>query len=151
MAGARQDTDGIIPIEQLGQGMVSTIGWIGTLLRRLYEAFPRTARSQRKSTRWCSSTRSTRTSTPRGSGASCRSFAKHFPHVQVIATSHSPLIVSNLEADEVLVFVRDVDGSITCKRIAESLRGYRADQVLTSPAFGLENPLAQRVRDRSAA
>lgn len=128
--------DGIIPIEQLSQGMVSTIGWIGTLLRRLYEAFSNSARPEHEPALVLVDEIDAHLH-PGWQQRIVPLVRKHFPNVQVIATSHSPLIVSNLEPDEVLVFSRGDEGQISHARVEEPLRGYRADQVLTSRAFGL--------------
>lgn len=129
--------DGTIPIEQLSQGMVSTIGWIGTLLRRLYEAFPDSAEPELEHALVLVDEIDAHLH-PTWQRRIVPLVRAQFPNVQVIATSHSPLIASNLEPDELIVFRRADDGRITAARVDEPLRGYRADQVLTSDAFGLD-------------
>src|SRR5262249_31074632 len=63
---------------------------------------------------------------------------EHFPALQVIASTHSPLVVGNLEAGELIKFTRDQAG-ISVERLTESFKGHRADQILTGNAFGLES------------
>ena len=61
-----------------------------------------------------------------------------FPKLQIIATTHSPLIVAGLKASEVFVAMREPDhqtAAITHAPI--EFEGMRADQLLTSPLFGL--------------
>ena len=72
-----------------------------------------------------------------------RLLREQFPKIQFIGTSHSPLCASgsaDLEDGEYRLVVLDRDkdnGSVEVNELA-SLRGLRADQVLTSTAFGLE-------------
>jgi predicted ATP-binding protein involved in virulence len=60
-----------------------------------------------------------------------------FPRVQFIATTHSPLIVSNIEPAAVYHFRREVGGLIRFEQPKVAVQGLRADQILTSPLFGL--------------
>lgn len=130
--------DGVIPIERLSQGMVSTLCWIGTLLRRLYEAFPNSPAPERERALVLIDEIDSALH-PSWQQRVVSLVRERFPNVQVIATSHSPLIASNMEPDEVVVLMRDDKQRITATRVTEPLRGYRADQVLTSGAFGLKS------------
>ena len=38
--------DGDVPIDQLSQGTLSVIGWVGTLLERMYEIYDDTERPE---------------------------------------------------------------------------------------------------------
>ncbi|MDM8523307.1 AAA family ATPase [Desulfococcaceae bacterium HSG8] len=77
-----------------------------------------------------------------------------FPKVQFIATTHSPLCAAgtaDLNDDEnQLLRLHKKDSEQTELNIIPSLRGFRADQVLTSEAFGLattRNPdLAEKLK-----
>ncbi len=63
---------------------------------------------------------------------------KRFPQLQVIATTHSPLVVGNMEPGEVIRVQRGSDPSqIEVGPMDSSFQGWRADQILTSQAFGL--------------
>jgi len=64
-----------------------------------------------------------------------------FPRMQFIATTHSPLIVGGLSPEQIIRLRREEadQGRVVVVSMEESLQGLRADQILTSPAFGLES------------
>jgi hypothetical protein len=149
--------DGVISIDQLSQGMNSIIAWVGNLLQRMYDihqgsddpaaqgAFvlideldahlhPAWQRLVPKLTR------------------------THFPKVQFLSTSHSPLVVGNLEAGELFVSSREPrtlpDGTdrlvATIEAAEVDPQGLRADQILTSPLFGLMTSRSPKLDDIAA-
>jgi len=63
-----------------------------------------------------------------------------FPQAQFVASSHSPLVVSGLTRNEILVFSRDASEAhrVLVDRPSGDLKGWRVDQILTSLAFGLD-------------
>ena len=128
--------DGVIPLEQLSLGMVSTIGWIGTLLRRLAEAYPDSDTPELEPALVLIDEIDAHLH-PSWQQRLVPLVRQRFPNLQVIAASHSALITNNLGPNEVVVLSRDDNGRITSKRLTETLQGLRADQVYTSPAFGL--------------
>ena len=65
---------------------------------------------------------------------------RHLPGVQIIATTHSPLIVGSLKVDE-LVRLRRRHGVIEADSLETSFQGWRADQILTGPAFDLDTTI----------
>jgi predicted ATP-binding protein involved in virulence len=88
--------------------------------------------------------------------------ARTLPRLQFVLTSHSPLVVSTLRPENILLMEREEpspDGwpSIKPRRLDESTFGLSADQLLASPYFGLPSsraPEAERKRlelaDRAA-
>lgn len=66
---------------------------------------------------------------------------EQFPSMQIVATSHTPLVasgVADIEGSILIRLERDDSGSISASVLdREELQGKRADQVLTSEAFGL--------------
>jgi hypothetical protein len=62
-----------------------------------------------------------------------------FPNLQVVATTHSPLLVAGMARDEVRIAQRAPDGGRDVFIVEPPLafEGMRADQILTSPLFGL--------------
>jgi len=62
-----------------------------------------------------------------------------FPEVTFIATTHDPLCLHGLDDGEVHVLYRDSDGRIGLVPDLPSIRGMRADQLLTSDYFGLNS------------
>lgn len=62
---------------------------------------------------------------------------KAMPNVQFVATTHDPLCLRGMRADEVQVFVRDEANRIEVLSGLPDVRGLRAEQLLTSDYFGL--------------
>jgi hypothetical protein len=67
---------------------------------------------------------------------------KLLPNVQVIATTHSPLVVAGLEVEEVTRFMRDQAGMVVQVPLDKDMTEGRADQILTGDLFGLDSTLA---------
>jgi hypothetical protein len=61
-----------------------------------------------------------------------------FPKMQFIVTSHSPF-VAQAASDGGLIVLRaaEAEGAVEAQRPVDSVKGWRADQILTSPLFGL--------------
>jgi energy-coupling factor transporter ATP-binding protein EcfA2 len=83
---------------------------------------------------------------------------QQFPKTQIIASTHTPLAASGIVDEEdslLLKLEQQVNGSINLKVLdKELLAGKRADQVLTSEAFGLittRNPGSEDEFDRYTA
>jgi hypothetical protein len=64
------------------------------------------------------------------------------PNVQIIASTHSPLVVAGLDVQEMTRFDRDADGAVVQVPIDRDMTVGRADQILTGDLFGLESTLA---------
>jgi hypothetical protein len=64
-----------------------------------------------------------------------------FPAVQFLATTHSPLVLGNLEVDEVVGLRRDHDGTVVVERPKMPLKGMGVAGLLTSDLFGLHSQL----------
>lgn len=62
-----------------------------------------------------------------------------FPNVTFIATTHDPLCLRGLDDGEVAVLVRDERQNIDRLRELPSIKGLRAEQLLTSDYFGLSS------------
>ncbi|WP_165223696.1 AAA family ATPase [Aquisphaera insulae] len=62
-----------------------------------------------------------------------------FPKMQFIVTSHSPF-VAQAATDDGLIVMRPTgkDGAVEAHRPEVSVKGWRVDQILTSPLFGLD-------------
>jgi HEAT repeat protein len=66
-----------------------------------------------------------------------RDLGAAFPNVQFIATSHSPIIAGSVPEESLLVLRGGGMGGVMVSSEALSVRGWRADQILTSDLFGL--------------
>ena len=64
-----------------------------------------------------------------------------FPNVQFIATTHDPLCLRGMDDGEVVVLQRDPGGRVESLQGLPSVKGMRADQILTSDYFGLSSTI----------
>ncbi|ATB35748.1 hypothetical protein CYFUS_001162 [Cystobacter fuscus] len=80
------------------------------------------------------------------------SLSRAFPRLQFVLTSHSPLVVSTLSSQNVLLLEeRERAGGVTATEVlrpGEELYGLSADQILTSQSFGLESSRDERFFER---
>jgi hypothetical protein len=191
--------DSIVPIEAISQGTAAVMAWVGTLLERLYEVGGEDGRPED----WPALVLIDEIDAhmhPEWQRVLVERLRDLFPNVQVLATTHSPLIVGSMDPKGIMVARRDVarariegvaevtlpdsDGlQSTCTEIAiqgaddrqeerlppfaellvktgdnirvgqslsrtemiqltpleVDLRGWRADQILTGPAFDLNS------------
>jgi hypothetical protein len=129
--------DGPIPIELVSQGMTSLLSWIGVLVQRIFEIRGATARLDEAYALVLMDEIDAHMH-PAWQQMLAFNLQSVFPKVQFLASTHSPLIVAGMAAEEIFVVQRDPE----TRRVALShptgdLKGLRADQILTSPAFGL--------------
>lgn len=66
------------------------------------------------------------------------------PRVQYIVTTHDPLCLRGMDDGEVVVLQRDTAGRIVSLEDLPSIKGMRADQLLTSDYFGLSSTVDPR-------
>jgi hypothetical protein len=135
--------DGVVRLDHLSQGMNSILAWVGTLLQRMYDIYGDSENPAHQGAFVLIDEVDAHLH-PSWQRMLPSLVRRHFPNVQCLATSHSPLLAAGLEADELLVARREprvTDG--VQRTVAEIQRtnvdteGMRADQVLTSPLFGL--------------
>jgi hypothetical protein len=129
-----------IPLEALSQGTISLIGWIGILMQRLYQVFG-TDGDPTQSYALILIDELDAHMHPRWQRTVVSNLSKAFPNAQFIATTHSPLLVSGLPAQQVVRFVRDKSGAAVVLPIAPDMTLGYTDQVLTSLLFGLSPAL----------
>lgn len=75
--------------------------------------------------------------------------AEAFPRLQFVFTSHSPLVASSVERQNVFVTDTDEDGAAMVKQLDESVFGRSAEQLLLSSYFGLETTRAEAFQDEA--
>lgn len=131
--------DAEVPLSAVSQGMSSILNWIGVLLQRMYDVFPQSPAPEHESAivlideidahlhpQW-----------QRQLVALTRS---HFPNVQVIASSHSPLLAGAVKREELRVLARhDQTGEIQVSIPQEDLHGHKAEDILVSSLFSLSS------------
>ncbi len=67
-----------------------------------------------------------------------------FPQIQFIATAHSPLMAQATKGAN-LVVLRQECGQVVIENNPEAVEGWRVDQILTSPLFGLSSSRSPHV------
>lgn len=133
-------SDGEVPMDYLSQGMNSTMGWAGIVIQRLAEIYadqddPTKQRALLLIDEIDSHLH------PEWQMSIVPILKEYFPNAQVIATTHSPLIVGNLDEHEVIRVGRS-EGGLVVEHLPQSFIGYRADQVLTDAPFELDSTRA---------
>jgi hypothetical protein len=128
--------DGSLPIEALSQGMTSLYSWVGILLQRLFEIHE----SSDDPTKHHAIVLMDEVDAhmhPKWQKSIVAHLKEIFPRLQMIVSTHSPLIVAGMKPTEVARFDRNKAGAVVHVRIEQDMLLGRADQVLTTPAFGL--------------
>ena len=72
---------------------------------------------------------------------------KHFPKLQIFATTHSPFVVAGLKAGQVHLLKRDEHGSVTASTNTEDVIGWTADEILRT-MMDVDEPTDQLTVDR---
>jgi hypothetical protein len=130
--------DGSVHLDQVSQGMSSLLGWVGTSLQRMYEMWPDEEHPEHGPAIFLVDEIDAHLH-PEWQQVLVRLLSQNFPYSQFIATTHSSLVVAGMKSAEVLIARRDENDatqlSVTTAPI--ELEGLRADQILTSPLFGL--------------
>ncbi len=140
--------DGIVPIEAVSQGTASLIGWIGVILRRLYNLYGDQSEPRRKYTLVLIDEIDAHMH-PEWQRLLPTKIRELFPNLQIVASTHSPLIVTSLESEEIIRLTRDPKTrKIRAGAPAYDVRLYRSDQILTSPLFGLGSSLSPAMEDQ---
>jgi predicted ATPase len=124
-----------VPLTQLSDGYLSTIAWIGDFVSRLSSAFPDIKNIfDAEGVVLVDEIESHLH--PSWQREIVNKLRNLFPHIQFIFTTHSALIAAGAKAGELYVLQKR-DGSVYLESVHD-VRGWRADQILTSFAFGLE-------------
>ncbi|WP_440639810.1 AAA family ATPase [Bradyrhizobium sp. PUT101] len=138
--------DGPLSLDFVSQGMSSTIGWVGVLFQRLLDIYKDSGTPESEAGLLLIDEIDSHLH-PEWQRLLCPKVKQLFPKLQVIATTHSPLMVANSEAGELMRIQRD-GAELTVEPITISLEGYRADQILTTNAFGLTTTRGVKTEER---
>jgi hypothetical protein len=130
-----ETSDGTIGLGMLSQGMTDVIGWAGVLLQRLYEINPAAPRPQEHPALVLVDELDAHLH-PEWQRKVLPALRNAFPNIQLIATTHSPLVAGSAEPGELIHLRRDENG-VRAERLIEDFGGWRSDQILTSRAFDL--------------
>jgi energy-coupling factor transporter ATP-binding protein EcfA2 len=133
--------DGQIPIEALSQGMTSLYSWVGILVQRMFEIHEDAADPSSMHGIVLMDEIDAHMH-PLWQSTLVKKLRRLFPNVQMLVSTHSPLIVGGLETSEIERYERGPDGRVRASQIKECMTQGRADQVLTSELFGLPTTTA---------
>ncbi len=139
--------DELVPFDQLSQGMSSLLAWVGVLIQRMNEVYGDDPSSLERPALVILDELDAHLH-PEWQRQLVPVIRRHFPNVQLIATTHSPLVVSALDMRSVLSVTRHRQ-QIEVRRAEENLTGLRADQVLTSELFGLQSTRSVRYGEKT--
>ena len=73
---------------------------------------------------------------------------KHFPKLQIFATTHSPFMVAGRSAGQVHLLNRDANGVVTATTNERDVIGWTADEILRT-MMGVDEPTDQLTVDRA--
>lgn len=132
--------DGEVPIEALSQGTASLMGWVGTILQRLYEVYGEDEDPTQRYVLVLIDELDAHLH-PVWQQTLAQKLTSILPNAQFIATTHSPLIVGGMPPEQVILLVRDEEGVVQRLEVTEEMTLGRADQVLTGELFGLRTTL----------
>lgn len=132
--------DAIIPLDYVSQGMISVVAWVGTLLQRMYAVRAKSEDPTKEAAIVLIDELDAHLH-PEWQQEIVARLKAQFPNVQFIATTHSPLVVAGLSREEVFLAARDPEDASRITVIPSPIHfeGLRADQILTSPLFGLSS------------
>ncbi|MBT2246823.1 AAA family ATPase [Sphingobium sp. BHU LFT2] len=143
--------EGPVPFDELSQGMASVFNWVGLLVQRLFSVCSLSENPAEEPAIVLIDEIDAHLH-PDWQRRLVELTKRHFPNLQLIVTSHSALLAGALHADEIRVLERRPDRKgVYLFPHPIDLYGRRAQDILTSPVFGLEsdrNPeLERKVRD----
>ena len=72
---------------------------------------------------------------------------KHFPGLQIFATTHSPFVVAGLKAGQVHMLKRDANGVVAASTNEHDIIGWTTDEILRT-FMGVDEPTDQLTIDR---
>lgn len=130
---------GVVPLELVSQGTASVLCWVGVLIQRLYEvhgALP----DPESGPALVAVDEIDAHMHPAWQRSLVPQLKKLFPQIQFLVTTHSPMIVGNLDKEkgEIVFKVRREGSRVVFDQPDVKTKGLRADQILTSPLFAFE-------------
>ncbi len=129
--------DGEVPLALVSQGTASLIGWIGVVLQRLYEIYGGDEDPTQRYVLVLMDEIDAHMH-PEWQRKLIPKLQSIFPNMQLVATTHSPLIVSGLKSENVFLVERR-DGKVGVRQFPMKLQGQGTDEILTGPLFNLSD------------
>lgn len=143
--------DGLpVPFSALSDGYKAFVGWIGDLIGHLVDVVPGRTRLNSLGGLVLVDEIDLHLH-PSWQRSVVPSLAAAFPKIQFVFTTHSPLVASTVERQNVFVTDTAEDGSATIKQLDENVFGRSAEQLLLSSYFGLDSTRSDAFQDESKA
>ncbi len=138
---------GWLPIEALSYGYQTMVSWLVDLTRRMFERYPE-APDPLKMPAIVLVDEIDLHLHPRWQREVMDYLSERFPNTQFIVTAHSPLIIQNQRAANVILLERlpsapDQPMRVTVRQDLDDVKRWRVDQILTSDLFGLQTVESQ--------
>jgi AAA domain, putative AbiEii toxin, Type IV TA system len=127
----------LTPFSALSDGYKAFIGWVGDLMGHLVDVAPPKLRLAEVAGIVLVDEIDLHLH-PAWQRAAVPTLAQAFPKLQFVFTSHSPLVASTVERENVFVTDQAEDGTATIKQLDEKVFGRSAEQLLLSSYFGLK-------------
>lgn len=141
--------DGLLPVDQLSRGMTATLGWVGVLLRRLFQIYGEEVSDPQAQSALVLVDEIDLHLHPAWQRQVLPVLRRHFPRVQLIASTHSPLVVGSMTEGGVIQLQRSGE-RIVPDVLEADFAGWRSDQILTGPAFELATTKAPAIEEKLA-
>lgn len=126
--------DGEIPLQSLSQGMNSVLTWTGSLISRLEEIEQTGSRRDGHAGLLLVDEIDAHLH-PSWQRQIIDAARSEFADVQFVVTTHSPLVVGSMSEGKLWRLFRDEEQRVCSEEFSARFRGWRADQILTSPLF----------------
>jgi uncharacterized protein (DUF2235 family) len=123
----------VIPLAGLSQGTLGLLGWVGVLCQRLYEI----GQPLKAGRALVLLDEVDAHMHPKWQRSVLTLFGRAFENVQLIATTHSPLIIGGLKPEQIQRLERDSDEAPRLSKVEPDMSMGRPDQVLASDLFRL--------------
>lgn len=140
--------DGVLSMDQLSRGMTAVLGWVGLLLRRLFQVYGDHPQPQEERALVLVDEIDLHLH-PAWQREVLPLLMRHFPNVQLIASTHSPLVVGSMTQGCMVQLQRE-GGTIEPEVFPDGFTGWRSDQILTGPAFDLKTTRDPLTEERLA-
>jgi len=134
-----------VPLDQVSQGTSSMLGWVGALMQRMYEIYGADGDLTGRPAVVLIDEIDAHLH-PGWQQHIALALSQQFPAVQFIATTHSPLLVGELEQTQVYI-VRWKGDEVVTDHPSEPLKGMGVAALLTGESFGLGRALDKETQD----
>jgi predicted ATPase len=129
--------DGVVPLDYVSQGTLSVISWVGVLLQRLFEIYKDDDDPTQRYVLVLMDEIDAHMH-PAWQRVLLPRVLECFPRMQLIATTHSPLVINGLDARNILHVGRGSDGLVSIRRYELKVKGREPEEILSGPLFGLD-------------